>query len=215
MGHRDKSTDTAGVSPAILWQRIEAMAHRPASSLVPPDLAPLLRPAAVLIPFYLEEDRPYLLFTKRSQNLPTHRGEISFPGGGRREGDPDLLATALRETREELGIDPATVRVIGLFDEVPSIAGYRVTPYVAHIPPPPVPAIDPSEVEEVIEVEVVRLLDERIHRVERWKRFGQEFPIHFFSYDRHLIWGLTGGLVHRLVGWLKGQQPEVPGTTGG
>lgn len=189
-----------------IWERIEAIAQRSPKSLVPLELLARLKPAAVLIPFYSQRDHPHLLFTKRSQNLPSHQGEISFPGGGRHTDDSDLVQTALRETWEELGIAPQSVRIIGVFDEVVSIAGYRVTPFVARIPPPPVPAVNRSEVQEVIEVDVIRLMDETIHRKQSVRRWGYEYDLHFYDYGDHVIWGMTGGLVHRLLGWLKDPQ---------
>jgi 8-oxo-dGTP pyrophosphatase MutT (NUDIX family) len=191
------------MTPETIWTRLEAVAQRAPVSLIPPIPGLVLKPAGVLIPAYRRDLRPHLLFTRRSRELSTHSGEISFPGGGQESSDLDERAAALRETHEELGIVPSTVRVIGPFDQVISIAGYRVATYLAEIPPPPVPAINHSEVEEVIEVDLVRILADEQHRSEVVDRFGFRYELHFYQYDEHVIWGMTGGLLYRLLCWLK------------
>jgi 8-oxo-dGTP pyrophosphatase MutT (NUDIX family) len=158
-----------------------------------------------VIPVYRRNGDPHLLFTRRSDKLSTHRGEISFPGGGRAPEDKTLAETALRETHEELGIKPETVRLVGAFDAVLSIHGFCVTPYVGEIPSPPVPQVNFDEVAEVIEVNVMRLLNEKIHRVEPRMRLGQLVNIHYYEYDDHLIWGMTGRIVNDLLVWLTAQ----------
>ena len=80
--------------------------------------------------------RAYLLFTQRTFTVKDHRGQISFPGGVRHAGDPDLRATALRETQEEIGLDPQTVEVLGALTPVNTITGYCITPFVGLIPYP-------------------------------------------------------------------------------
>ncbi|HEY6837866.1 MAG TPA: CoA pyrophosphatase, partial [Geobacteraceae bacterium] len=91
-------------------------------------------PAAVLLPLFERQGDYHLLFTKRTEHLNHHRGEISFPGGVRQPEDGDLLQTALRETWEEVGIAPAAVTVLGALDDVYSIHDYVVTPYVGIFP---------------------------------------------------------------------------------
>jgi len=100
-----------------------------------------LRPAAVLLPLYMREGEETLLFTRRTEELRHHRGEISFPGGGRQTDDFDLLATALRETEEEMGIRAADVTVLGRLDDFPRSCprskSHRVRPRVSEVLPVP------------------------------------------------------------------------------
>lgn len=117
------------------------------------------RPAAVLVPLLRRPEGPSLLFTRRTDRVPTHKGEISFPGGGAEDGE-DAIATALREAREEVGLDPARVEVLGTMDAVPAVSFYVVTPVVAAVADPP-DAFTPEEFEvgEPFEVPLARLLD--------------------------------------------------------
>jgi 8-oxo-dGTP pyrophosphatase MutT (NUDIX family) len=95
-----------------------------------------LLPAAVLAPIFLLEGELSLLFTQRTMNLKDHQGQISFPGGVRDSVDPDLLATALRETEEEIGLKPEGVEILGTLNPVATVTGYWVNPFVALIPYP-------------------------------------------------------------------------------
>jgi 8-oxo-dGTP pyrophosphatase MutT (NUDIX family) len=117
------------------------------------------RPAAVLVPLLQRPDGPTLLFTRRTDRVPTHKREISFPGGGAEAGE-DAVAAALREAHEEVGLDPASVEVLGVMDDVPSVSFYVVTPVVAAIAAPPT-VFHPEdfEVMEPFEVPLSRLLD--------------------------------------------------------
>jgi len=117
------------------------------------------RPAAVLVPLLRRPEGPTLLFTRRTDRVPTHKREISFPGGGAEEGE-EATAAALREAQEEVGLDPASVEVLGLLDDLPSVSFYVVTPVVAAVAEPP-RAFRPQafEVLEPFEVPLSRLLD--------------------------------------------------------
>jgi 8-oxo-dGTP pyrophosphatase MutT (NUDIX family) len=117
------------------------------------------RPAAVLVPLLRRPEGPTLLFTRRTTRVPHHKGEISFPGGGA-EGAEDAVAAALREAREEVGLDPALVEVLGVMDDLPAVSFYVVTPVVAAIAEPPA-RFEPEafEVHEPFEVPLARLLD--------------------------------------------------------
>ncbi len=95
-----------------------------------------LLPAAVLVPIFLADEESTLLFTQRTMNLKDHQGQISFPGGVRDSTDADLLATALRESEEEIGLDPEKAAVWGTLTPVATVTGYWVTPFVALIPCP-------------------------------------------------------------------------------
>lgn len=117
------------------------------------------RPAAVLVPLLSRPQGPTLLFTRRTDRVPTHKREISFPGGGAEPGE-DAAAAALREAREEVGLDPASVEVLGVMDDLPSVSFYVVTPVVAAISEPPrFFRPEEFEVHEPFEVPLARLLD--------------------------------------------------------
>jgi 8-oxo-dGTP pyrophosphatase MutT (NUDIX family) len=122
----------------------------------------------VLVPLLARPGGPALLFTRRADTLPHHRGEISFPGG-RLEAGETAEGAALRETAEEVGLSPAAAATLGRLDDYPSIARYVVTPVVAAVPAPPA-AWSPQrgEVDEVFEVPLARLLAQDVRRVSLW-----------------------------------------------
>jgi 8-oxo-dGTP pyrophosphatase MutT (NUDIX family) len=157
--------------------------------------------AAVLLPLYgWPDDSPGLVFTERRADLRRHAGEISFPGGRRDPGDADLSATALREAHEEIGLDPAAVE---LGDSLPAtntfVTGYRIHPFIGHIPHPAELSLEPSpaEVETVLtfSLEVLR----ESYAIRRLIRRG--VPIHTPTYEveGHLIWGATARILSDLL----------------
>jgi 8-oxo-dGTP pyrophosphatase MutT (NUDIX family) len=141
-----------------------ALARRPPRTL---DI-PAFRRAAVLLPILDRREGPTVLFTRRTETVPHHKGEISFPGGGVEPGE-DPPRAAVREAEEEVGLVPACVSVEGMLDELPSIAGYVVTPVVAAVREAPA-AFSPAvfEVSEPFEVPLARLLDPSIRRASLW-----------------------------------------------
>jgi 8-oxo-dGTP pyrophosphatase MutT (NUDIX family) len=141
-----------------------ALARRPARTLEVPGF----RRAGVLVPILARPPGPTLLFTRRTDTLPHHKGEISFPGGGC-EPLETASAAALREADEEVGLSPESVEILGALDDVPSIARYVVTPIVAAVTSPPssfVPAA--GEVSEPFELPLGRLLEPSIRRASLW-----------------------------------------------
>jgi len=142
----------------------EALARRPPRTLA----IPAFRKAAVLVPLLDRPAGPTFLFTRRTETVPHHKGEVSFPGGGLEQGE-DAPRAALREAHEEVGLVPDRVTVLGLLDDVPSIARYVVTPVVAAVRDPP-EAFHPAafEVSEPFEVPLERLLDPSIRRASLW-----------------------------------------------
>ncbi len=182
------------------------------------------RPSAVLVPLLRRPEGPTVLFTLRTNAVRHHKGEISFPGGGREPGE-GTVAAALREAREEVGLDPAAVEVLGALDDVPSIYGYVVTPVVAAIAEPPARfAAQPGEVVEPFEIPLARLLEPGVRRHE-WRdpaglprevasailavraEFEEVDPatgryrIWFFDAGEgkeRIVWGLTGRILAHL-----------------
>ncbi|HWO17046.1 MAG TPA: CoA pyrophosphatase [Solirubrobacterales bacterium] len=159
--------------------------------------------AAVLLPLYGWPDDPGLVFTERRADMRRHAGEISFPGGRRDEGDADLAATALRESQEEIGLDPAVVEIgEALPPTATFVTGYRIHPFVGRIPHPRELALapNPAEVETVLTFSLQVLRES--YEIRRLIRRG--VPIHTPTYEveGHLIWGATarilGDLLERL-----------------
>lgn len=143
----------------------------------PFEIAPTLRPAAVLIAFLDRADGVSMLLTRRSEQLLLHRGQIAFPGGRVDPGDASPIAAALRETHEEVGIDPSKVEVLGTLPEYLTGSGYRITPVVGLIDPAPSLSdllIEPAEVAEVFEVPARFLMNPSNHqrRLASWVEGG-------------------------------------------
>jgi 8-oxo-dGTP pyrophosphatase MutT (NUDIX family) len=160
------------------------------------------RDAAVLVPIVLRPGAaPTLLFTRRPASMRTHSGQISFPGGRRDDDDPDLEATALRETEEELGIPRPAVRVLGRLGQVPTPSGYVITPVVGVLAPPP-EAYQPHvhEVDEAFEIPLEALRSPVAH-VDKGTvdRFGQSWRLLEYHVDGRVIWGATARMVSELL----------------
>ncbi len=158
-----------------------------------------LREAAVLIPLFSRRGIPHVLFTKRTESLRNHAGQISFPGGAREESDPTPLHAALRETHEELGIPPEAVEVVGLLDETPTVTQFRVLPFVGVIPSDFAYVANPAEIEEIIEVPISHLLKPEIQRMQKQEILGREREIYFYDYGKHVIWGATARMLRNLL----------------
>lgn len=158
-----------------------------------------LKRAAVLVPLYERDGELYLLLTKRTETLSRHRGEISFPGGGVKERDADLLATALREASEEVGIRPEDVEIVGALDDVVTVSsGFVVTPFVGFIPYPYRFRVSEVEIAELIHLPLAVLQEPWRFRMEIRRREGREVPVYFYTYGPYLIWGLTARILKDL-----------------
>jgi 8-oxo-dGTP pyrophosphatase MutT (NUDIX family) len=137
--------------------------------------------------------------------LEDHKGQISLPGGAR-EGDEPLEWTALRETYEELGVDPQSVEVLGVLTPLyifPS--DYCIIPYVAARPDRPTFVPDPVEVAEVLEVLLLTLLDPTIRREEEWVLHGTITRVPFYQIGEHKVWGATAMVLSEFAAVLSGQ----------
>jgi 8-oxo-dGTP pyrophosphatase MutT (NUDIX family) len=151
--------------------------------------------AAVLIPIITREASLSVLLTERSPDLKHHAGQISFPGGRMDATDRDIRATALRETHEEVGIDPANVEIIGYLDPNPTVTGYAVTPVVALVELQQELIIDPLEVKSVFEVPLPFLLDEGNQKSAEREFEGVMVPIAEFNFGQYRIWGATASML--------------------
>ena len=161
-----------------------------------------LTPASVLIPIVVRDAAGSsgltVIFTQRAAHLKDHSGQVSFPGGRAAAGDPSPEATALRESREEIGLDAARVEILGRLPEYHTRTGYRVTPVVGLLAPPLELAPDPREVEEIFEVPLAFLMDER-NQQHRTREFqGRTVGFYVFEYQNRTIWGATAGMLVNL-----------------
>lgn len=158
-----------------------------------------LRPAAVLVGLIPRAQGWQVLLTRRTEQMPTHAGQISFPGGRIDPGDSDAVAGALRETHEELGIEPARVRPLGLLDVYATISAYAVTPVVGIIDPDARLAPDAREVDEVFEVPLRFLLDRANLKRELRHFRGRLRGYYAYPYGERYIWGATAGMLVNLL----------------
>lgn len=159
-----------------------------------------LIPSAVLMPIYEKDGRLHLLFTKRTERVAHHKGQISFPGGARDPGDRSLLDTALRESSEEIGLDPSTVEVLGALDDTPTVASnYVITPYVGFLSAPPALELSREEVDRVIELPLEALLNHRKPAHERMEEAGVIREVPGYRCSGHFIWGATARLVTQFL----------------
>ena len=174
-----------------IWNHLELEGMLPADAV--------LRPAAVLIGLVPRAHGWQILLTRRTENLPQHAGQISFPGGRIEPTDADAVAGALRETEEELGIAPAHVRPLGLLDIYGTISFYAVTPVLGIVDAQAVIAPDPREVAEVFELPLAFVLDPaNLKREERLFR-GRVRGYYAYAYEDRYIWGATAGMLVNLL----------------
>ncbi len=161
--------------------------------------ATLLRPAAVLVPIVARGDELSVLFTTRTEHLTQHAGQISFPGGGAESEDADAVATALRETQEEIGIPSTLVQPLGYLDCFETISSYCVTPVVGALDAAYTTTLDPREVADVFEVPLDFFLDPANlhHRRIEWR--GRPRDVFDFPYHGKNIWGATAAMLLSLV----------------
>ncbi|SDP08200.1 8-oxo-dGTP pyrophosphatase MutT, NUDIX family [Filomicrobium insigne] len=164
-----------------------------------PDPAQILppKPAAVLIPILATTPLSVLL-TVRSDHLPNHAGQISFPGGKLEERDAGPAAAAMREADEEIGLDPRFIEPVGFLDWYRTGSGYVISPLVALIKPGYTLKADPGEVTDIFEVPLPFLLDVANHQ--RHSRISRGRQKHFYAmtYGERYIWGATAGIIKNL-----------------
>jgi len=154
-----------------------------------------LRPAGVLVPI-IERGRDLsVLLTERSAGLTHHAGQVSFPGGGMEPDDSHIMATALRETREEVGICPSQVDVAGYLEPTATITGFAVTSVIGFVDPACEPVPDPKEVEKIFEVPLNFLMDASNARYSERLVGGERIRVVSFDYSGHRIWGATAGII--------------------
>jgi 8-oxo-dGTP pyrophosphatase MutT (NUDIX family) len=156
--------------------------------------------SAVLVPIYYKEGEYYILFTKRTERLKKHKGQISFPGGARHKKDRTLIDTALRESAEEIGLAPDKVKILGELDDIlTETSNYVISPFVALIPYPYQFKVGEREVGEIIEAPISVLLDkDRLHQ--KSAVLGDKaLNFYVYKYKGWVIWGATAKILNQFL----------------
>jgi 8-oxo-dGTP pyrophosphatase MutT (NUDIX family) len=155
-----------------------------------------LTPAAVLLPLLLKDDELHILFTKRTQTVKAHKGQVSFPGGVRDPDDESLLTTALREAQEEIGLGPEDVEILGPLDPITTVTtGFLVYTFVGLIPYPYPFQLNGREVAEIIVVPFDFLADDAHWSWRSYLAHDQPFQAYFVTYGNYRIWGATARIL--------------------
>jgi 8-oxo-dGTP pyrophosphatase MutT (NUDIX family) len=159
--------------------------------------------AAVLVPLFKKGGNCHLLFTKRSEEVKYHKGEISFPGGVVDEEDSELISTALREAFEEIGLKENDVQIIGVLDDIVTITEFIVTPIIGLFPFPYPFKVSEAEIAELIEVPLSFLLDEECFSEREILRGGRNEVVFAYQYGKHIIWGATARILQQFLDLIK------------
>lgn len=186
-----------------LWPLEREPDHAPWNREPIEDILPArLRPAAVLVGLVEREDGLRMLFTRRTDQLRHHAGEVSFPGGAMEVADAGRIATAVRETGEEIGIPDSAIEPVGFLDPMATVTGFHVLPVVARLDAGYQPILDPGEVAEVFELPLNFLLesDTLFHQSMPWRgRIRQFAELRTWPGARHpRVWGATAMIVENL-----------------
>ncbi len=185
--------------------RLDKIIHPPASpSYSDYDLSqerpdqPTLKQAAVLVALIARDHGLNVILTRRSGHLPTHAGQIAFPGGRCEASDKDVGATALREAYEEVGLDPQHVTLLGVSDAYETVTRFAVTPVVALVSLQASFTPDPSEVDEIFEVPLAFLMDPANHHPQSREYNGIARQFYAMPYGDYYVWGATAGMLRAL-----------------
>jgi 8-oxo-dGTP pyrophosphatase MutT (NUDIX family) len=185
--------------------RLESILSQRIPVIVPPD--PTRRQAAVLLPLFKNATDYHLLFTKRTETVRHHKGQVSFPGGSFEPADGDLLTTALRESYEEVGIEPEHVSILGRLDDLATFStSFTISPFVGLIPYPYPFRPNPTEVAIVFDTSLSILADPTVgRRYIRARDDGATIEDYEFHVDGHVIWGATARLIHHFLEVMHGK----------
>ena len=168
----------------------------------PESLMPDASPAAVLVALFEEGGEARVVLTRRTTTLPSHRGEVSFPGGKILVGE-DLRAAALREAEEEIGLAPDAVEVVAELDHLATVASrFVLAPFAGLLEARPVLTPNPDEVDRAFDVSLAELLQDGVFHEERWEIFGEERPVFFFALVGDTVWGATARILYQLLALL-------------
>ena len=191
----EKERAEAGSNPLSRTRIAESLRR------TPPELSassPGLRPAAVLLPI-VERAEPYALFTRRTEDLPSHAGQICFPGGRYHADDESLIRTALREMEEEIGLPAHEVEIAGFLDFHETLnTGFAILPVVGYVRADFKLMVNPREVAEVFEAPLGYILDPKNHAFKSVERDGVLREFYAIEYAGHTIWGATAAMIVNL-----------------
>lgn len=171
------------------------LGHRKKAILTPGNM-----PSAVLLPIFCKDHEYHLLFTRRTNKVRYHKGQISFPGGAYQTEDGVLQKTALRETTEEVGIAPESIEVLGCLDDVfAHTSGYVISPFAALVHNPGPLKLNRHEVAEVLEVPFTTLMDKSCVRQDVEIRDGSPVPVYFYHFGNAIVWGATAQILTQFL----------------
>ena len=169
-----------------------------------------MRVAAVLMPLFVRDGRLCVLLTKRSNDVEHHKGQISFPGGVCDPEDESLLATALRETWEEVGLPPTEIGVLGRLDDHATLTNFRITPFVGMIPPPDSLRVSDVEIERLIEAPIDAFLDNPKFETHYAGLTDRRYVVYSFEYRGDIVWGATARIITQFLHLVYGfEAPDV------
>ncbi|MBN4053683.1 CoA pyrophosphatase [Haliea sp. AH-315-K21] len=169
------------------------------NATVYPTVGAKQRLAAVLILLTPGDDGPELIFTRRSEHLPSHAGQISFPGGTVEPDDASPIETALRESEEEIGLNRAYVDILGTLDWYTIPSGFVVLPVIGHLSQKQKFKAAPEEVAEIFSIPLRTLLDTSIYKSDTFTRNKIKRRYYFFEFKEYYIWGATAGMLRSLA----------------
>jgi 8-oxo-dGTP pyrophosphatase MutT (NUDIX family) len=175
-----------------------------------------LKSSAVLMPLFYNKGQYHVLFTKRSDELNSHKGQVCFPGGTQQPGDLSLLQTALREAEEEIGLKAKDVEILGELDDCGTRGtGYIISPFVAFIPHPYPFKLNRNEVEQIFSVPLSALMDEANfspnyypaeYKSVRCHSEWSEAISYAYEYEGHIIWGATARILKQFTELLRKEE---------
>lgn len=175
----------------LITQGLVAQGFSPLEEKQPQPIDDELGEAAILLALTQNQENPGIIFTKRAEHLNSHRGEVAFPGGKWEEGDSDLLATAMRETEEEIGLPPQQVNMIASLPVMKTRHQVRVRPYVGLIPEGLSLVANPAELDAVFEVPVRYLLDPSNLTTDHFVGPDYSLRMPCYIYQSYRIWGFS------------------------
>ncbi len=159
-----------------------------------------LKNAAVLMPIIEKEDGLHILYTRRTETLSEHKGQVSFPGGAWEPGDMDLIATALRETWEEIGVPPERIAVLGCLPSRLLVTGYMVTPIIANIKSPYSFRLMKEEVASIFSIPILWLADVANHTLRDFEYNNAIHKVIYFErFSDEVLWGATARMTIELL----------------
>ncbi|MET0420862.1 MAG: CoA pyrophosphatase [Acidimicrobiia bacterium] len=197
---------------ALVRARLEALRDPDRTQVASGALVEDLRPSSVLIPLFEEHGEARVVLTRRPDHLPTHQGQVAFPGGKFEPNvDRDARDTALREADEEIGLPRDAVEIVAELDHLPSVGGpFTIAPFVGLLTGRPTLAPSPDEVDRVFDVALTDLTEPGVHHLEIWEFEWGPHPGPFFAIADETIWGATARMLTSLLTILLGAPTSSP-----